>query len=65
MPQREESTPTPPSTCMRLCGRKDPDIMCLVVQTCPIAVSAAARSATGDHLRTIVAEIRAGDHAPK
>ncbi len=43
MPQKEESTPTPPSTCMRLCGRKDPDIMCLVVKICPIANAAARR----------------------
>jgi len=43
--QNEEPTTIKASPCMRHRGREQPDIMCLVVKTCPIAASKAERIA--------------------
>ncbi|MFA4837456.1 MAG: hypothetical protein WC749_15480 [Dehalococcoidia bacterium] len=45
MSQYEKPAKITPSPCMRHCGREQPDIMCLVVKTCPIAASKAERIA--------------------
>ncbi|MDD5095434.1 MAG: hypothetical protein PHV74_13805 [Dehalococcoidia bacterium] len=45
MSRDEEPTSMKESPCMRLCGQEQPDTMCLIVKTCPIAVSYAERMA--------------------